>query len=152
MKRKYRVALSESDRKHAFEVFNKPGTTETCRKRAKVLLMADENAAKEKYTKAEIAAKCEVSEMTVYNVLKEYYQSGIIQTLSIKKPAGERKRAIIYENELKIIALSEGAPPPGHARWTIRLLTEKAREQKLMEAGSRETIRRMLKRRAVRLD
>jgi transposase len=152
MKRKYRVALSESDRKHAIEVLNKPGTTETCRKRAKVLLMADENAGKERHTKAEIAARCEVSEMTVYNVLKEYYHNGIIQALSIKKPAGERKRAIIYENELKIISLAEGAPPPGYARWTIRLLTEKARELKLMETGSRETIRRMLKRRAVRLD
>ena len=152
MKRKYRVALSESDRQHAIEVYNKPGTTETCRKRAKVLLMADENVGKEKQTKAEIAAKCEVSEMTVYNVLKEYHQNGIIQALSIKKPAGERKRAIILENELKIIAMAKGAPPPGHTRWTIRLLTESAREQKFMETGSRETIRRMLKRRAVRLD
>ena len=152
MKRKYRVALSESDRQHAIEVFNKPGTTETCRKRAKVLLMADESTVKEKQTKAEIAAKCEVSEMTVYNVLKEYHQNGIVQALSIKKPAGERKRAIVYDNELKIIALAKGAPPSGHARWTIRLLTESAREQKLMETGSRETIRRMLKRRAVRLD
>jgi len=152
MKRKYRVALSESDKQHAIEVLKKTGTTETCKKRANVLLMADENAGQEKHTKAEIAAKCEVSEMTVYNVLKEYNQNGIVQALSIKKPAGERKRAIIYENELKIIELAKGAPPPGHARWTIRLLTERAREQQLMETGSRETIRRMLKRRAVRLD
>ena len=47
--------------------------------------------------------------------------------------------------EGKVIALCCGAVPSGHARWTLRLLAERAVELEIVEAVSHETVRRCLK-------
>ena len=49
------------------------------------------------------------------------------------------------EVEAHLIALSCSAPPSGHARWTLRLLADRAVELELVEALSHETVRRVLK-------
>jgi hypothetical protein len=47
--------------------------------------------------------------------------------------------------EAHLIALSCSAPPAGHARWTLRLLAQKAVELEYVESISHETVRRTLK-------
>ena len=44
-----------------------------------------------------------------------------------------------------LIALSCSAPPSGHARWSLRLLADRAVELALVEEISHETVRRVLK-------
>ncbi len=51
------------------------------------------------------------------------------------------------EKEARIIALACGEPPEGYCRWTVRLLRDKVVELEIMESVSRETIRRVLKKR-----
>ncbi|WP_232229196.1 hypothetical protein [Paenibacillus zanthoxyli] len=47
--------------------------------------------------------------------------------------------------EARIIALACSEPPEGYARWTIRLLTRRVIELKILESVGAETIRTTLK-------
>jgi hypothetical protein len=49
------------------------------------------------------------------------------------------------EGEARLIALRCGAPPEGHARWTLRLLADQAVALEIVEAISHETVRQALK-------
>ena len=49
--------------------------------------------------------------------------------------------------EAHLIALSCSAPPEGFARWSLRLLADRAVELKYIDSISYETIRRVLKKR-----
>jgi hypothetical protein len=56
-----------------------------------------------------------------------------------------RQKILDGEKEAKVIALCCGATPSGHARWTLRLLAERAVELEIVESISHETVRRCLK-------
>ena len=47
--------------------------------------------------------------------------------------------------EAHLVALSCGNPPEGFARWSLRLLAEKAVELQYVDSISHETVRRVLK-------
>jgi hypothetical protein len=47
--------------------------------------------------------------------------------------------------EAHLIALSCGKPPPGHVRWSLRLLAGKMVELEYVDSVSYETVRRVLK-------
>jgi hypothetical protein len=47
--------------------------------------------------------------------------------------------------EAHLIALSCSEPPKGHARWSLKLLADKAVELEYVESISYETVRRTLK-------
>jgi hypothetical protein len=51
--------------------------------------------------------------------------------------AGQKWR----DEKYKLIALSCSAPPSGHARWSLRLLAQRAVELALVEEISHETVR-----------
>ena len=44
----------------------------------------------------------------------------------------------------RIIAMADADPPPGAARWTVRLIAEQAVKRKLVPQVGRETIRMLL--------
>ena len=49
------------------------------------------------------------------------------------------------EFEAHLVALSCGDPPKGFARWSLRLLAERAVELEYIDSVSYETVRRVLK-------
>jgi hypothetical protein len=49
------------------------------------------------------------------------------------------------EGEARLLALSCSAPPPGQARWSLRLLAQRVVELGLAESFSHESVRRALK-------
>jgi hypothetical protein len=55
------------------------------------------------------------------------------------------------DQEAKVVALACSQPPQGAKRWTIRLLTQAARQEGDMKHISRESIRRFLKKTSVSL-
>ena len=151
MNKKYVVMLSEEERAYANKVLNGRETASRYRKRASVILLADESMGKP-MCQREIAARCGVSDVTVYHTIRDYGEKGIEQTLNYAKRANPPRRAIVSgEKEARIIALACGEPPKGFARWTVRLLTEKVVELRILPEASRETIRRTLKKRNLSL-
>ena len=49
------------------------------------------------------------------------------------------------EFEAHLVALSCGDPPKGFARWSLRLLADRAMELEYIDSVSYETVRRVLK-------
>ena len=147
MKKKYRVELSEEERKEIQRKQVEKGISATVRKRCSVLLMADESSGKAA-TQKEIGKRCGVSELTVHKTVKTYAQEGLAVCLRghvQKEPS--RKPIVTGEAEARIIALACGKPPEGYAKWTVRLLHRKVVELKIVESIGRETVRKVLKKR-----
>src|ERR1019366_5875280 len=52
--------------------------------------------------------------------------------------------ALHHSQRQRIIAMVCADPPPGYARWTVRLVAEEAVKRKLVPKAGRETIRILL--------
>lgn len=145
MNKKYHVKISESEHEYVQEILNNAKTAKTFRKRCNILLLLDENAGVPA-TQEEIALRVGVSDVTVYNTLKDYAEYGLEYALHYKKPKEPPVSPIVTgEAEARIIAIACSEPPIGISRWTVRLLTERVIELKIVESISRETIRTTLK-------
>lgn len=145
MYKKFRICLSDEEKEYISKVKCSPHTSLGIIKRCDVLTMADESSHKAK-TKREIADLCSVCDVTVYNIIKSYCENGLKATLSIYENRAPRRKTVVdAETELKIIKLVHQNPPKGHSRWSVRLLTEKIIELKLVPTIGRETIRKILK-------
>jgi hypothetical protein len=144
MNKKYVVLLMPSERKRIRDTANDKAVSTTIRKRANILLLADEGIGKP-MKQEEIAARCGVSDVTVFHTLKDYCTCGLEYTLKFKRKKATNPPIVTGEVEARIIALACGEPPRGFRRWTVRLLTERVVELKILEHVSRETVRGTLK-------
>jgi putative transposase len=108
-------------------------------KRAHLLL--HRHAGKSPKESAELAG---VSLATVYYVCHRYHAEGVEAALTERARSGQpRKLNLQHEAALTVLACSE--PPDGQARWSVRLLHDKAIELGIVEDVGRDTIRLFLK-------
>ncbi len=145
---KYHVCLSEKERKKLLNLISKGTATAKSIMHANILLAADENSPNGKKSEDRIAELFHVHKQTVHTIRKTYSEKGLDAALGRKRretPPVEAK--ITGEVEAKIIALSCSTPPAGHARWSLRLLAEKAVELQYIDSISHEAVGRLLKKR-----
>jgi transposase len=150
MNKKYVLSLIPSERKRIQDTANDKTVSTTIRKRANILLLADESAGKPMKQK-EISLRCGVSIVTVFHTLKDSCTHGLDYALKFKRTKATNPPIITGETEARIIALACGEPPQGFQRWTIRLLTERIVELNILERVSRETVRILLKKHSLSL-
>jgi len=91
-----------------------------------------------------ISAVLHVSLQTIFNVKRRYLSEGFEAALFDKARAGRPVR-IDGTQRAKITALACSAPPEGYARWSLRLLADKAVELQLCEAVSHNAVKEILK-------
>lgn len=91
-----------------------------------------------------IAGILRVGVATVYNLQKRYLAEGLESALT-EKPRSGKPRVISGEQKARITALACSEAPVGHARWTLRLLADKAVEFGLVERVSYKTCGEILK-------
>jgi transposase len=145
MLKKYHVALKPEERKQIFTTVDAPETSKTVRRRCNILLLSDETTGKP-ISQEEIAARCGVSDVTVYQTVKDYHMNGISYVLRRRThEEPPRKPIVTGETEARIIALACGTPPEGFSRWTVRLLTQRVVELEIVPSIGRETVRTALK-------
>lgn len=113
-------------------------------KRARVLLLSDENRTGGAKSGSRIAEEVEVSLATVQRIRRQFVQEGLQAALSEKARSGA-PRKFNERDRSKITALACTEPPKGHARWTLRLLAEKLVELELVESISHDTVDKVLK-------
>lgn len=92
---------------------------------------------------AEIAALLQVSRQTVFNVKRRYLSAGFDAAL-FDQPRTGRPVRIDGDQRAKVTALACSSPPAGHARWSLRLLADKAVELKYCEAVSHNAVKEIL--------
>jgi transposase len=91
-----------------------------------------------------IAATLQVTAATVYNLKRRYLADGLATALH-DKPRSGRPVEILGVQRAKITALACSTAPAGHARWTLRLLADKAVEPGLVESISHNAVKEILK-------
>ena len=113
---------------------------------ALILLNCDESQARgRRRSSQEIAEVLQVSPRKIDRIKRRFVEDGLEVALSGVPSQRCYEHKIDGEVEAHLIALSCSAPPSGHARWSLRLLADRAVELELVEALSHETVRRALK-------
>jgi hypothetical protein len=147
-KNKYHVRLTANERKVLLDIVSKGSASAKEIMHANILLAANENGSESRKSELEIAGLFHVNQQTVHSIRRRYSEAGLDAAINRKKrdtPPVEPK--ITGEVEARIIALSCGDPPKGRARWSLRLLADKAIELQIIDGISHEAISRLLKKR-----
>ena len=147
MRKIYVVRLTEEEREQCREAVRKLSGGSQKSRRARILLQADEDGPR--WTDRQISEACSCRRQTVENVRRRFVLEGFAAALERKRrvtPPVEKR--LEGEQEAQLIALRLGAPPPGYANWSLRLLARRAVELEIVESLSHETVRRTLKKTA----
>jgi transposase len=143
-KKKYRVKFSTAQREILKELTSGGTVKVRVYKRARVLLLSDEEREGGCQPGSQIAEEVELSLATVQRIRRQFVQEGLEAALSEKSRSGS-PRKFNERDRAKITALACAKPPQGYARWTLRLLAEKMVELELVESISHDTIDKVLK-------
>ena len=145
---KNHVCLTADERSFLQNLIKKGSATAKSIMHANVLLAADENNIHRRKSEIEIVELFHVSKQTVHTIRQQYSEKGLDAAVGRKKretPPIEPK--ITGEVEAKIIALCCSTPPAGRAKWSLRLLADKAVELQYIDSISHEAVGRLLKKR-----
>jgi transposase len=144
MRMKYAVKLTEAERARLRTLVGSGAAPARMLTHARILLKGDAAPAGPGWTDDQIRAALDVSGATIVRVRRAYRQAGLHAAIDRRSPRTSRPRKLDGRQEAHLASLACSAPPPGQARWTLRLLTDRfvALEGTLV---SDETVRRVLK-------
>lgn len=144
MNKKYRVELTDAQRKE-LKACVKKGTNKANKiRRANILLKADANGPG--WTDKRIAEAFECNTKTVYNVRRCFVEKSLLGALERKQrkdPPCPPK--LDGASEARLIALSCSEPPEGFGKWSLRLLASELVRLEIVESICPETVRQTLK-------
>lgn len=142
---KHIVHLSAADRRRLTRLTRSGTAPARALTRARILLKADAADGGPGWGDAAIAAALDCGARTVARVRKAFAQGGLDAATRRKRPTGRRYRKLDGAQEAQLIALACSPAPEGRGRWTLRLLTARLVELRVVDAISDETVRRALK-------
>lgn len=145
MPKKYRIALSPSERAELEGILKRGKAAALKQRHARILLLADENRAGGAGRDLDIAQALGVGTATIERVRRIAVEYGLERALQRKDPDRPYERKLDAKGEAQLIALACGPAPAGRAQWTLRLLAGTLVELEVVETISPETVRRTLK-------
>ncbi len=144
--KKYVVDLSTGEREQLGEVISKGKSSAKAILKARILLKADQGADGEGWTDERICEALETNIIMVARTRAKLVNEGLDAVLARKKRARPPVEPIFDgEAQAQLIALACSKPPPGYARWTIRLLADKIVEMNIVDHAHFNTVGRALK-------
>ena len=143
---RYRVTLTESERTHLESLTRNGKTGAKTFINARALLLCDAEAQGPTWTVASVAKALGVTSRTIEHLKKRFVEEGLEVALG-RKQRDTPPRSVIFDGEFeaRLIALACSEAPEGYARWTVRLLAEKAVELNFAPSVSHMTAHRVLK-------
>ena len=146
--KKYRVTLEMEERSTLEAIVQKGSHKSQKVLNALVLLNCDEGPSQNKRMKNEdVASVLRISMRKIDRVKKRFIEEGCETALTGHKADRVYEKKADGDFEAHLVALSCSEPPEGFARWSLRLLADRAMELRYIDAISYETIRRLLKKR-----
>lgn len=136
--KKQHVQLSDADRAYLEDLISKGELSAKAYRRALGLLELDRGQ-----TYTALSKTLKVTIPTLSGWAAKYQESGL-QVLQ-DQPREGRPIEIDGEQRAKITALACSEPPEGYARWSLRLLADKAVELEYCEHISHAEVRKILK-------
>jgi hypothetical protein len=144
--KKYVVRLSQEERDQLDELIRKGKSPAKRQLKARILLKADVGKKGEGWSDGKIIKALNTSESMVYRVRQQLVEEGFEAVLSRKQRATPPVPYIFDgAKEARLITLACSQAPEGHARWTLKLLANKAVALEIVEAASPSTVGRVLK-------
>jgi len=145
MRKKYIVTLTEEERGMLRELISRGKAAARKLVHARILLKADSRDGGPGWGDAAIAEGLDVGRATVERVRKRFVEEGLDAALQRRKPRRQYKRRLDGDGEAHLIALACSQAPEGRARWTLRLLADRMVALEYVDALSKDTVRRVLK-------
>lgn len=133
------IKLSKSDKSSLTQILTKKETSAREQTRARVLDLLHRKEHPET-----IADLLKVGIATIYNIQKRFLEEGFAAALC-DKPRSGKPPVIKPEEKARITALACSDAPEGYARWSLRLLADKAVEMGYIESISHMEVQRILK-------
>ena len=145
---KYRVTLELEERSILHTIIQKGNHKSQKVLNALILLNGDEGPYQNQRMKNEdVASVLKISMRKIDRVKKRFIEDGFEIALTGHKADRIYEKKADGDFEAHLVALSCSKPPDGFARWSLRLLADRAVELRYVNAISHETIRRILKKR-----
>jgi transposase len=145
MVKRYRVRLSDADRRSLQKLVRSGKAPARSLTHARILLKADEGDGRLGWRDLQIAEALQISVPTIGRVRRRYMAEGLEAALHRRPPRNTRLRKLDGHAEARLIALSRGSPPKGRDRWTMQLLADTFVERYAGPPISDELVRRTLK-------
>jgi putative transposase len=133
------IKLSNDERSSVTTILRRGTTPARVQTRARVLDLLHRRR-----HPSELAATLGLSVPTIFNIKRRYLAEGLDAAL-YDRPRSGKPPKIDGVARAKITALACSKAPNGHARWTLRLLADKAVELGFCESISHETVKEVLK-------
>ena len=144
-KKTHHVELSDEEQERLKSILRKGRASALRQRHTRILLLADTHGPDGGRSDAQISKAAAVSIPTIERVRRLFVEQGLERALEAKEPARVYRRKLDGCGEAQLLAISCGAAPAGHARWTLRLLARRLIELEVVEAISHEAVRQMLK-------
>ncbi len=136
--KKQHLELTDPDLEYLRELLSKERVRPLVQKRAKALMELHEGK-----TYIEVSQQLALSYPTVLSWAKKYHEQRL--SFLTDKPRPGRPVEIDEEQQARITALARSQPPEGRARWSLRLLADKAAELKICKQLSHNQVGVILK-------
>lgn len=144
--KRYKVTLLAKERED-LEAITRKGSHQSQKViNALILLNCDEGSFNTVRSRGEdIASVLRISARKIDRVKKRFVEDGLEAVLCKQQGQRSYERKADGEFEAHLVAMSCGDPPEGFARWSLRLLADRAVELQYIDSVSYETVRRVLK-------
>jgi len=109
--------------------------------RCRILLLATGPNGK---TDQEIADALNVALATIFSIRRRYAQEGLEPAINERSRSGQPPK-FKGRAAAKITAIACSTPPAGQAKWSLRLLADRAVELKIVDAISHQSVSNILK-------
>ena len=146
MVKKYVLQLTAEERSELQQLVKKARTAAWKRQRAQALLQCDQGPDGPAWTDEQVAQAYGCTPRSLETWRKQAVEAGPLSLLE-RKPRTRPPVApkLDGEQQARLTALACSQPPPGAARWTLRLLAEHLVELEVVDTISHETVRSALK-------
>ncbi len=140
---KFKVHLSAEERAELEAICRRQSIGAAKVRRARVLLMSDEDHADGRRHDWEIAEAVGLCVRQVVRIRQKFVREGEIKLDRKLRPAVVGK--LDGEAEAQLVTLCCSDPPEGRERWTLQLLCDELARLKVVESVCCETVRKCLK-------
>ena len=144
MSKKYVVKLTVGEREELEAVVRRGKAARWKLQRAQAILAFDQSQGSLAWPDSRIAEAYGCTTRSLENWRKQAVEQGPLSLLERKPSVGPAPK-LDGEQEAQLTKLACSPAPPGHARWTLRLLAERLVELQIVDSLCRETVRLALK-------
>ncbi len=138
----HRVRLEAHERARLKDIVDGGRGSKERRRRAHVLLLADEGRPNGGWTDARIADALEVSVATAERTRRQCVMEGLDAALDRKVQENRKRPRLDGEGQATLAMPACSEPPEGHARRTLKLPADRLVELEVVDGIGRETVRR----------